>query len=87
MARRALGRNRSAAMTDMLGQELVRDASKNNRYLTLDFRVSQEKYEAVRKENRQEYETIDQECEALTSSEREIGRFVRAGSSPGKGYL
>jgi heme-degrading monooxygenase HmoA len=69
------------------GTELVRDAGKTNRYFTLDFWISQEKYEAFRKENREEYKAIDQECEALTHSEREIGNFVRTVTSPRKGYL
>jgi heme-degrading monooxygenase HmoA len=70
-----------------VGTELVRDTGKSNRYLTLDFWISRERYEAFRKENHQEYVAIDQECEDLTHSEREIGSFVRAISSPRTGYL
>jgi len=70
-----------------IGTELVRDTGRTGRYLTLDFWISQERYEAIRKENRREYKAIDQKCEALTQSEREIGSFVRAIGSSRKDYL
>jgi heme-degrading monooxygenase HmoA len=70
-----------------VGTELVRDAGKTSRYLTLDFWISRERYDAFRKENRHEYKALDQECEALTHSEREIGSFVRSGRSSRNCYL
>ena len=70
-----------------IGTELVRDAGKRNRYLTLDFWISRERYEAFREQNHLEYIAVDQECEDLTHSEREIGGFVRAISPPRNTYL
>lgn len=70
-----------------VGTELVRDAGENNRYLTLDFWISQERYETFCRENWQDYKAIDQKCEALTESERQIGSFVRTLDSSRRGYL
>lgn len=62
-----------------LGTELVRDATLPGRYVTLDFWTSQKLYEQFRAQNAARYESIDAECEAMTGSEMEIGRFARVG--------
>jgi hypothetical protein len=67
--------------------ELVREVGKAGRCLTLDFWISQNRYETFRKENRHEYKALDQECEALTRSEREVGSFVRVLNAPWEGGL
>jgi hypothetical protein len=45
--------------------------------LTLDFWTSQKSYEDFRQRSAARYAAIDAECEALTESEVEIGRFAR----------
>ena len=61
--------------------ELIRDLNASGTYLTLDFWRSQEAYEAFRDQNSAEYKSIDAKYEAMTESEREIGRYVRTGST------
>jgi len=46
-------------------------------YLTLDFWSSQAAYDHFRAERAADYKTIDQQCEEMTESEREVGRFLR----------
>ncbi len=46
-------------------------------YLTLDFWTSRKAYDKFRKEHVAEYTALDQRCENLTESERQVGRFVR----------
>jgi predicted dithiol-disulfide oxidoreductase (DUF899 family) len=46
-------------------------------YLTLDFWVSQKAYDEFRQKHLAEYKALDQEYEAMTESEREIGTYVR----------
>ncbi len=55
--------------------ELSRDLRIGGRYLTLDFWTSREAYEEFRRRHAERYRAIDEECEALTESEREIGSF------------
>ena len=57
--------------------ELLRDASDNGRYLTIDVWSSAAEYENFRASYREEYEKIDAACEAMTEEEHEIGRFQR----------
>jgi len=65
-----------------LGTELIRDLKAEGTYMTLDFWKSQEAYGAFRAMHAGEYQAIDAECESLTESEREVGRFSRvAGGS------
>ena len=47
-------------------------------YITLDFWASQEAYDHFRVANSAGYYAIDARCEALTESEVEIGRFLKA---------
>jgi len=60
-----------------VGTELSRDEKDRRRFLTMDFWVSKQAYDAFRALHQAEYEKIDVECEGLTESEREIGRFER----------
>ncbi len=55
--------------------ELIRDHS--GRYLTMDFWVSEKAYDNFRRQNAGRYKKIDAECEAMTDSETEVGRFAR----------
>jgi quinol monooxygenase YgiN len=64
-----------------MGTDLIHHLSKERTYVTLDFWTSQAAYDAFRKQHRSKYKAIDQKCEELTESEREIGKFVRL---PGK---
>jgi len=57
------------------GTNLVRDVGEARRYLTFDYWASAETYESFRRNHVDEYGVVDRECEALTESEREIGRF------------
>lgn len=59
--------------------ELIRSLKSARSYMTLDFWTSQGAYEAFRERHAAEYKTIDEKCEQMTESEREIGRFVRVG--------
>jgi hypothetical protein len=60
-----------------LGTELNRGQGASVRYITLDFWVSEKAYEQFREKRRDEYQAIDQKCEELTESERELAKFVR----------
>ena len=57
--------------------ELNRDVKEPGRYLTLDFWSSREAYESFRQQHAARYKEIDAECEEMTESEAEIGRFAR----------
>ncbi len=57
--------------------ELSRDLKEPGRYLTVDFWSSQEAYENFRDQHSARYQEIDAECEEMTESESEIGRFAR----------
>ena len=60
--------------------QLIHDRSNSQRYLTLDFWTSKQAYSRFKKENRLEYNAIDQRCESLTESESRVGRFSIVGS-------
>ena len=57
------------------GTKLVRDVVEARRYLTFDSWASAETYESFRRNHVDQYGVIDRECEGLTESEKEIGRF------------
>jgi heme-degrading monooxygenase HmoA len=61
--------------------ELVHDAKVERTYVTLDFWASRRAYDAFRKQHLAKYRTLDQKCEKMTDSEREIGRFIRLKNS------
>jgi heme-degrading monooxygenase HmoA len=60
-----------------IGTELIHHFNSENTYVTLDFWTSSEAYDKFRKQHLAKYKALDRKCEALTESEREIGRFVR----------
>ena len=57
------------------GTKLVRDVGEPRRYLTLDYWASAAAYESFKRKRGGEYEVIDRDCEGLTESEKEVGRF------------
>jgi len=57
------------------GTVLLRDLERPGRYLTLDHWESERAYRAFRAAREQEYAALDAACEALTLTERAIGRF------------
>ena len=54
---------------------LLRDLADPSRYLTIDLWDDWNPYQAFRAAYRQEYAALDQQMEALTESERELGVF------------
>jgi len=60
-----------------MGTELIHDLKSTRSYVTLDFWASQAAYEEFREQHLAEYKALDEKCEPMTESEREIGRFVR----------
>jgi heme-degrading monooxygenase HmoA len=62
------------------GTDLVHSSDGERTYVTLDFWKSQQAYDKFRKRHLAKYRALDQQCEDLTESEREIGRFVRVPS-------
>jgi heme-degrading monooxygenase HmoA len=62
------------------GTHLVRSRNGERTYVTLDFWRSQQDYDRFRKRHFVKYTALDQQCEGLTESEREIGEFVRVPS-------
>ena len=59
--------------------ELNRDLKDSSRYFTMDFWVSKDAFEAFRAAHQEEYQAIDQQCEALTAEEKMVGAFERLG--------
>ena len=54
---------------------LLRDALRQNLYVTLDFWYSRATYENFLQAHQDAYKTLDSLCEGLTLSERRIGVF------------
>jgi heme-degrading monooxygenase HmoA len=57
------------------GTELYRDREQPQRFVTLDFWLSAEDYEAFRTCFADQYAALDGACETLTSAERPLGTF------------
>jgi heme-degrading monooxygenase HmoA len=57
------------------GTRLLRDASRDGIYVTIDTWRSREAYERFRAAAAERYRAIDVECEGLTMSELHIGSF------------
>jgi heme-degrading monooxygenase HmoA len=57
------------------GTRLLREASRDGIYVTVDFWRSREAYERFRAAARESYAPLDAACEGLTASERHIGSF------------
>ena len=58
-----------------VGTELIRDMTRQGRYITTDRWISAEKYQAFRAKYLSEYDALDCKCAAYTEREIEIGRF------------
>lgn len=58
-----------------LGTELLRDAARGNRYLTIDRWASLEAFDQFLVDHKAAYEQLDQRCDAFTKRELLIGRF------------
>jgi heme-degrading monooxygenase HmoA len=58
------------------GTELLRDAYVPGSYLTIDRWTSEEAFRAFRKEHDTDYETLDRQCDALTSRETRVGAYT-----------
>ena len=65
-----------------LGTELLRDAKNRQRYVTIDRWISQATYEAFRSRWADEYEAIDERCEALTEYETPLGSLAPPAEEP-----
>ena len=74
---RCFKQNASYIGTDLIHHLKARKLKGNRGYLTLDFWTSRKAYDKFRKAHRAEYKALDQRCEKMTESEREVGRFVR----------
>ncbi|MEM9556478.1 MAG: antibiotic biosynthesis monooxygenase [Acidobacteriota bacterium] len=61
--------------TGYLGTDLLQDRADPRRFVTVDRWASFDCWRAMREEDANEFDRIDAECETLTESEREIGRF------------
>jgi len=57
------------------GTELLRDAYVPGGYATIDRWASEEDFRAFRKEHDADYETLDRQCDALTSRETRVGAY------------
>jgi heme-degrading monooxygenase HmoA len=60
------------------GTRLLRDASRDGIYMTLDCWRSREAYERFRDTAAERYAALDAACEGLTASERHLGSFEEA---------
>jgi heme-degrading monooxygenase HmoA len=58
-----------------LGTRLLREASRDGIYVTLDFWQSRDAYERFQVTAREAYAALDAACEPLTASEQHIGSF------------
>lgn len=61
--------------TSYLGTILHRDVDNGNRYITIDYWISQEAFELFRNEHHREYEELDRQMKDLTEHELKIGAF------------
>ena len=59
--------------------ELLRDREDPLRYFTVDVWQSRQAYERFKKQHRDEYQSIDQQCEPLTAFEKKVGEFQSIG--------
>jgi heme-degrading monooxygenase HmoA len=55
--------------------ELIGDLKTPRRYLTIDYWSSRAAYLRFKKENRAEYQRIDEKCASLTEGEALVGEF------------
>ena len=59
--------------------ELHRDRRNPHRFITIDYWKSAAAWESFRSQYSSEFKNLDSQCEALTTEEREIGRFDSVG--------
>ena len=62
--------------TEYLGTELLRDAYISGKYLTIDRWASEEAFREFRKVHDPGYESLDRDCDALTTRETRIGAYT-----------
>ena len=58
-----------------ISTELLRDKTNSSRYITIDRWESAESYEVFQSQFRNEYETLDAQCERLTEHEILLGMW------------
>ncbi len=68
-----------------LRTELFRDAETRGRYLTVDYWISREAYEAFRRKFDHEFGILDKQCESLTEQETPLGSFFSTSSTGNEG--
>lgn len=54
---------------------LLRDTTRDLRYVTMDFWISRAAHETFRQEHESEYNTLDRQCERMTVQEAKLGAF------------
>jgi len=59
-----------------VGTELLHNAGKKGRYITVDRWTSKAAFESFQKKNLNEYRDIDKRCKALTRVELHLGYFI-----------
>ena len=57
------------------GTRLLRELGAERVYLTIDMWESRKAYEEFREKSAAEYAEIDQNCQAMTSAEKQLGEF------------
>jgi len=60
---------------DYRGTDLLRDANRPGRYLTVDHWISREALQKFKQEHHAEYSVLDQQCDHLTIAEVHLGDF------------
>ena len=58
-----------------LGTELLKDRRMPYRFVTIDRWESYSAYAVFRERHKDDFETLDEHCETLTTSERHLGDF------------
>jgi heme-degrading monooxygenase HmoA len=58
------------------GTKLLRDITRPDRYLTLDYWASREALQKFKQDYAEQYAALDRQCEALTSNEKLVGEFT-----------
>lgn len=58
-----------------LQTRLLRDPSRKQVYMTLDFWKSRESYQSFQDSHQDVYRSIDKACEQFTSTEKSLGQF------------
>jgi heme-degrading monooxygenase HmoA len=58
------------------GTRLLRDITRPDRYLTLDYWTSREALQQFKRDYDKQYAVLDRQCEALTQNESMVGEFT-----------